>query len=119
MKKGYTLVEFLAVIMILVILVLIVYPVVTNLIDTIRKSSYEKQVNNLVLTGKEWLLYNSSKLSKEEINCISLEQLQREKYIKPGDIVNPRTGNNMEGYLIYTFDSNYNQFTIRYNEVCE
>ena len=64
MKKGFTLIELLAVIVILAVLALIVAPVISNVIDSVRKSSaidsayhYKDAINNAYATS---LLVNSN-----------------------------------------------------------
>ena len=47
MKKGFTLVEVLAVIVILGLLVAIISPVVNNLLGDSEDALYDKQINNL------------------------------------------------------------------------
>ena len=55
-KKGFTLVELLAVIAILAILVIIALPNVMGMFNNAKKSSFETEVKNIVkYAGTEWM----------------------------------------------------------------
>jgi len=48
MKKGFTLVELLAVIIILAVIALIATPIVLNVVEKTRKSAFESSVNGII-----------------------------------------------------------------------
>ena len=55
-KKGFTLVELLAVIAILAILVIIALPNVMGMFNNAKKSSFETEVKNIVkYSGQQWM----------------------------------------------------------------
>ena len=58
MKKGFTLVELLAVIIILAIISLITYAVVQKNIDVTKRSSFETSVKNIIEAAKEYVVTN-------------------------------------------------------------
>ena len=58
-KKGFTLVELLAVIAILAILVIIALPNVMGMFNNAKKSSFETEIKNIVkYAGTEWMTTN-------------------------------------------------------------
>ena len=82
-KKGFTLVELLATIIILGLLVTIAYVSVTSILDRGNDSYYESQENMLVLAGREYFADHRSELPKEigDTSTVTLETLIKEKYI--------------------------------------
>ena len=58
MKKGFTLVELLAVIVILSIIGLISVPIITSNIEKSRKSAYRSSVQNAIAAAKEYVSKN-------------------------------------------------------------
>ena len=58
-KKGFTLVELLAVIAILAILVIIALPNVMGMFNNAKKSSFETEIKNIIkYAGTEWMSKN-------------------------------------------------------------
>ena len=57
-NKGFTLVELLAVIVILAVISLIAYAVIQKNIDVTRKSSFETSVKNMIEAAKEYVVTN-------------------------------------------------------------
>lgn len=51
-KRGFTLIELLAVIVILAVIALIAVPMVLNVIDTARKESFERTLENIVYSAE-------------------------------------------------------------------
>ena len=84
-KKGFTLVELLATIIILGLLVTIAYVSVTSILDRGNDSYYESQENMLVLAGREYFADHRSELPKEigDTSNVTLKKLIEEKYIDP------------------------------------
>lgn len=54
MKKGFTLVELMAVIVIIAVLALIITPNALNAISKYRKRLYDTQIDNIVSAAKHW-----------------------------------------------------------------
>jgi len=82
MKKGFTLVELLAVITIITIIFVIVYPIVTDIImdseNVVNNSTY----NDILDAAYDYTLKNMSSLPENnEIKYITLNQLQKEGLI--------------------------------------
>lgn len=91
-KNGFTLIEVLAVIIILGVIGLIVMPVVTNSLKESKDELLEVQLTNIKEAAKTWSADNINKLPtiKDGSKNITLEKLQNEGYIDEG-IKNPKT----------------------------
>lgn len=74
-KKGFTLVELLAVIVVLAILILLAIPAVTAMMDKARKNAFEVEVENVIKVTKSW--YASRELESISTNedCITVKDL--------------------------------------------
>ena len=80
MRKGFTLVELLVVIVILGLLSLVVYPSVIKVINDNRTSAYESQIKIVEKAAKEWGVENPSKLPDNRCK-ISISTLTGDGYI--------------------------------------
>ena len=58
MKKGFTVMELLAVIVVVAVISLVTYAVVQNNIKTTKKSSFETSVKNLIDAAREYVITN-------------------------------------------------------------
>ena len=67
-KKGFTLVELLAVIMILGLVGLIAIPTVTKVIKNSKQKLYDSQITMIEQSGKKWGIDNINRLSETQKN---------------------------------------------------
>lgn len=108
MKKGFTVVELLATIIILGIIGTIGVAIFDKVVHNMRIKAYETQKQNLVLSAERWL--NDKKgttefPSKDELNSnisynLYLRNLLKEKYID-GDICNQEDRVKIDYYKSY------------------
>ena len=124
MKKGFTLVELLAVIVVLAVISLIIFPIVTSQINSSKKDLYEVQVDNIIRAAKDMVLDNPSLLDENHIitTLISIKDLKSTtntsgvSYLEDEDIKNPQTGEIMNGTVIIKYDSNKKGYVYEYQE---
>ena len=62
MKKGFTLVEILGVIVVLGIIGLIAFPIVNSTIKETKQKSYDAQIKMIVEAGQKWGVKNVEQL---------------------------------------------------------
>lgn len=118
MKKGFTLVELMAVIIILAIISLIVFPAMVKTIDKSKQDLYDKQVKTLEKAAKDWSIQNTDKLPDEVDgdDCyLPLGDLITNGLIETGDIKDPKTGDDMEGSILITYSDTVSQYVITYD----
>ncbi|MGI6309712.1 MAG: hypothetical protein ACOXZW_03290 [Bacilli bacterium] len=84
-NKAYTIMEVLAVIILIGIILIITFPLITNAIIKSKYRYYESQENTLLLAGRDYFTDNRTRLPKaeEEEKTISLQTLVNEGYTKP------------------------------------
>ena len=123
MKKGFTLVELLAVLTVLGIIALISYPVVTKQINDSKEKSYKNQIKTIVNAANRWAFDNDNLLPYEEngntsIN-VSIETIQQAGYLQSGDVIDPRNDEPMVGCIEITYDKTYKQHEYKYVKECD
>ena len=126
-EKGFTLIELLAVIVILALLVLVVFPAVNGVLKDSRDTAYTSQVRIVEKAAKEYYLDHISQLSELEknISCLALDidNLINEGYIASDDLENnkimdPRTKNEpLRGYIkVYEGSNQYNYEFVEFDD---
>ncbi len=94
-KQGFTLVELLAVIVILGLIALVSVPAITGIIKNSKEELSASQIETIKMAAKNWAsdIKNVNKLPQEENKevCIYFATLQDKGYL-PLDLKNPKTG---------------------------
>ena len=119
-KKGFTLVELLAVIVVLAVISAIAFPIVGDIIDNSEEKAYEQQIKIIEKAAKSWVNDNIQLLveidsNDEMINksCyIALNRLKYEGYLENVDTINPTDDNNVNNYVV---ELNYDESTHQYS----
>lgn len=120
-KEGFTLVELLAVVVIIGITYLIIFPSVTSFIDKSKEKSYDIQVDLIEKASKKWVVDNTDELLKKDpyhLNNINLTltTLKKEGYLQDMFIENPKNKKIMTGCVVVSYQSNKNQYEYTYED---
>ena len=101
-KKGFTLVELLAALIILGLLTTLAYVSVRSILNRGDESYYKNQEEMLLLAGREYFADNRDKLPDEigDTSTVTLETLVKEKYIDPIKDKNENDKTNFERNFI-------------------
>lgn len=115
MRKGFTLVELLGVIVILGIIGVIVTPVVQNLIKESGVDACKIQVESFIKAAKNYTSQNPYK----DYSSVTLSKLQEDGFLEGGEIKNPTGGNfDLNSSVIIT-KNGYGNYSYTYNYNCE
>lgn len=116
MKKGFTLVELLAVIIILSVVSILVFPNVIEIINQSKQNLYNVQVADIELESKNWSLENSDKLDKYHLNStfVSLSTLKKDGFLEVDELENPLDGKEMNGCIEIKYNPATSQYTYKY-----
>ena len=116
MKKGFTLVELLGVIVILGVISLITFPIIDKSIKNGKEKSLEQVIHNIEKAAYEYSIKNEL-LYSTVYNKIELSTLISSGFLKE-NIINPVTNEPMKGCVLYKWVEDYNQFEFKYDEEC-
>ncbi len=102
MKKGFTLVELISVVVILGIILVIAIPRITDVIESAKINAVIKNEEMLVRATRNYLVSNDEKMPTEigDTEEITLEELQNNDLIS--SIKSPFSNNNCNGYVLIT-----------------
>lgn len=115
-NKGFTLVELLAVIVILGVLAGIGYTSVSSVIMTSKERAYNEQVASIIKAAKDWAVEHTEELP--EINSVGGCNTQKEitvtalvngGYLEKNPI-DPRNNTNMTGNIIISCQNHQYQY---------
>ena len=114
--KGFTLVELIAVVAILGLIALVVYPAIASVIRNSRESAYNDQVKVIEKAATEWSIDNANSLKDDgTVNNVSVDTLVSEGYISNDEVKDPRdSSKNLTGHVEIVYDSSIKQFTYTY-----
>lgn len=111
MKRGFTLVELLAVIIILGIIALISFPNIINIFLGSSKKLMETQIKQIENVSRTWATQNTGKIG--DCYILTLEELKKLGLLQNEDIINPDTNKELDGCvkIVYSTSTNQNDYT--------
>lgn len=111
-NKGFTLVELLGVIVILIVIFLVIFPATRVLIERSEKTVYQTQINKILKASYDYSLNNLSVLpTKNEKSYITLAELIYNGYIDP--IKDPNTDDYFPDDIIISIENVGNKYRNR------
>lgn len=116
MKKGFTLIEVLAIIVILGIIASIIGVSVSGTIDNTKNRSYQQQVHTIEKAASMWAVENTQLLPSSGTCTITIEDLYNSGHL-PNIPKNPVDGGVMNGKVDIYYYAEKNQYTYKYNAV--
>lgn len=119
MKKGFTLVELLAVLAILAIIATISFPIVGSILKHSEQKAYDQQVKEIEKAAKNFEIDNNNLLIEidendqmQNVSCyVSLNTLKKGGYLEDKDIINPMDDSSMNNAVVdLQYDAGSNQY---------
>ena len=110
-NKGFTLVELLAVMSILVILLIIIFPTVSSIVNNGKETVYDTQINKILNAAYDCTLKKTNKLPDyNETNHIILSELKNGGYIE-GSIIDSKTKKEFRNDLVISVKNVGNNYS--------
>ena len=117
MKKAFTLIELISVIIIIGVVALISTPIVTNIIDKSKEKAYKNIVENIEQSAYNYSIANDLGY-KQSYESIGLKTLQVKGYMENDKIIDPRNNTQMEGCVFYRWLLESKQYEFIYDDDC-
>lgn len=108
-NKGFTLIELLAVITILSLIAMIVFPAINSVVNKAKEDANNDQIAIIEKAAKQWAVDNVDGLPNDStaVTSVSVRELIQEGYLE---------NNNMSGEVEITWDDATRQYIYRYTE---
>ncbi len=114
-NKGFTLVELLAVVIILLLVITIITPKVLKQLNTSENITRNEQINSLINIAKIYTNQNTEKLpEKNSVSIISIDELEKSNLINKSEVINPKTNQELTGCILIKDEGN--KYKYEYNE---
>ena len=118
-RRGFTLIEVLAVIVVLGLLVVIIAPVVNNLLGDSEDALYNKQVDSIVKASKKYMVEHSELLPDiYDSSALYVRDLISNGAIDKDKVINPKTKEEMNGCVVINYNKEFNQYDYNYRDDC-
>ena len=99
MKRGFTLIELIGVIVILGILALIIYPIINDTFIESSENISKSQKESLENVARMWGAQNTESLSETKPYYLTIETLKRSGLLENKDIIDPDTNEEVKGCI--------------------
>lgn len=118
MKKGFTLIEVLGVIVVLGIIAVIVFPVIDKSIKDSRARAYEQNVRSIERAALDYSVTHALGYDGE-YHTLDIAVLKGAGLLEDKDIENPNNKSIMGGCVVYRWIAVTNQYKLLYSSNCE
>lgn len=106
-NKGFTIVEVLAVVVILISVIAIITPKIISTFKTSENTISKEQIDSIIDISRIYMADNSNLLPETDGHyVITLEKLKEENLISNKEIIDPKTQKKIEGCIIVRFKNN-------------
>lgn len=116
-KNGFTLIEVITIIVILSIIMITTFPAVSGAINRSKERAYESQVKLIEDAASGYVSEHVNDLftTGSDVVYISLADLKANKVVQNKKVIDPKTGNAMNGCVKVSKDT-YGQYKVKYYE---
>ena len=109
-KNAFTLIELIAVIVILGILVVLIMPTFTDTLNRTKERLNESQKNEILKAAKNWGMQKLSLESNKSINYVTIETLQNDGFLDDKEVKNLTNKQNIDKDTIICIRYKNNQY---------
>lgn len=119
-KKGFTLVELIAIILILLLIALVSFPSIKNMMRTEEEKKYENMIENLCLAGESYI-YSNIDIYKQNIIPNNKIEIFIEDLMNYGNVekklINPKTNKSVKKDILIYLVLDDKSLSCEYKEV--
>lgn len=113
-NKAFTLIELLAILVILAILSFILIPTVQNSIQNAKRDVYDNQVSTITSAAESYFINSNFSVLENEEKVIYVKDIINNGYIESSSVINPVDEKEMSGCVLVQYYSN--QYHYKYIE---
>lgn len=124
-KKGFTLIELIAVVFILALILLIVVPIINDQLTKSKGNLNAEQTRQLETAARQWgldnLIINGDKPSDKngnEVSFVTIRELQKTGYLDDKSVVDAKTKEELDLATKICITYEDNQFVYEYGGAC-
>lgn len=118
--SGFTLVELLAVVMVIGLVALVSVPVVRNITKDAKQKGKERQIGIVLESAKNWAIQNTDLLPENNGSIlVKTDTLKKEGLLENKKIINPVNNKEINGCAKISYNEDFNQYEYEYNEECK
>ena len=114
-NRGFTLIELLAVLTILSIILLITVFSISSVISNSKNNLHNTQMEQ-ILRAAEY--YNSKEGTDYSVQIVSVKTLIEKGYLKNDEVKDPKTGKNIEGFVLIKYNGKKYSYEYREENIC-
>jgi len=109
-KNAFTLIELIAVIVILGILVIVIMPTFTDTLNRTKERLNDSQKNQIIAAARNWGMQKLSLESNKNINYVTIKTLQNDGFLDDKEVKNLISKQNLKGDTIICIRYKNNQY---------
>lgn len=113
-NKGFTLVELLAIIILLGVIALIVFPNINKVLSSSGEQANEIQKKQIIKAAQSWAAEHTSSISEFEPYFLDVFTLVDEGYIGEDEVLEPTTDRMLDGCVVINLS--YDSYDYNYRE---
>lgn len=115
-KKGFTLVELLAVIVILSIIAIVSFTVIFKMVNNSRTKLYDENIAIIEKAAEKWTAENYELVGTTTPYCLNVNKLEDDGFISVDSMRDPREKGNKKitGFVKISYNTSYKQHEYKY-----
>ena len=118
-KKGFTLIEIMAVMVVLGLLITTIVPVVSNLLKDSEDTLHDEQIDLVVKASQKYMIENSNLLPEgSDYSAVYIDDLINSGVIDNDSVIDPKTKEELDGCVVVNYNENFNQYEYNYRDGC-
>ena len=116
MKKAFTLIELLGVLIVLAVIALITFPIIDNSIKNSREQALERTIDSIEEAAYQYSIQNDLGYPTDK-QPLYITDMQTQGFLDK-EIINPVNNESLSGCVWYYWDTAYNQYSFEYDMEC-
>lgn|SRR5574344_964366 len=112
LKKGFTLVEVIGILVLLTIVFSITFPVVTGVLNNSKEKLYNDQIGLIEGAAESYAILHA--ITNNSGYLVTLTALQDEDFLKGSDVVDPRNNAPLTGCVLIEYNATTFAYTTTY-----